>query len=81
MNPVKPVLLRPFVEGGTARPVIVSWRLMRGADSEQVSGSWERRRFGECGADLQGKWPGHKAGSPGPFQRCSEAKTPTLVLM
>lgn len=42
MNPVELVLLRPIVEGGRARPVMVSWRLMSGADSEHVWGSWEQ---------------------------------------
>lgn len=80
MNPVKLVLLRPIVEGGMARPVIVSWRLMSGADSEHVWGSWERRRLGECGADLQGKWSGYKAESPAQarFSGAVGPKTPVL---
>lgn len=76
-EPVKPVLLRPIVESGVTRPVIVSWRLMSGADSEHVSGSWERRRPGECGVDLQGKWSGHKAGQAAQA-RFSQAKNATL---
>lgn len=60
---MKPVRLCPIVESGVTHPVIVSWRLMSGADSEHFSGSWEQQSLGECGADLQGKWSGHKAGS------------------
>lgn len=71
VNPVEPVLLRPIVESGVTRPAIVSWRLMSGAASEHASGSWERRSLGECGADLQGKWSGHKAGSAAQAQKAT----------
>lgn len=83
MNPVKPVLLRPIVESEVTRPVIVSWRLMSGADAEHVLGSWERRRLGECGADLQGKWSGHKAGSAtqARFSCAARPKKPPSALL
>lgn len=55
----------PIVRSGITRPVIVSSCLMSLADSGHVSGkrreSWELWKLGECEADLQGKWSGHKA--------------------
>lgn len=39
MNPLKPGCSSvPIVESWVTRPVIVSWRLMSGADSEHVPG-------------------------------------------